>query len=189
MPGFSGTILCYTTLGNLRNGTPTGQLWLTTDYSGMLAPQPANNIIAYNKIMNGQNSTVMFSCNTYFLNTFGTAFVQNILEHSQRHVAGNALADFSSSDNVSTNTPCDNFILWVTPWLANAALLDTTIQQPHLSSSTGDIGRERTTLGEDRLTRGDVFGTADGVRGVDGHARLAQTALGSITPEHTIAAG
>ena len=95
----------------------------------MLAPQPSNNIIAYNKIMNGQNSTVMFSCNTYFLNTFGTAFVQNILEHSQRHAAGNALADFSSSDNVSTNTPattlsCGEHNGWRT------LLSDTTIQQP-----------------------------------------------------------
>lgn len=112
MPGFSGTILCYTTIGNLRAGTPTGSTVLTTDYSGMLSPTPSNNIIAFNKIMNGQNSTVMMSCNTYFPNTYGTAFVQNVLEHSQRHAAGNGLADFSSSDNVTTNTPSDNFIIW-----------------------------------------------------------------------------
>ena len=65
MPGFSGQILCYVTIGNLRAGTPTGSTVLTTDYNGMLSPA-WGNIIAYNKIMNGQNSTVMASTNTYF---------------------------------------------------------------------------------------------------------------------------
>lgn len=164
MPGFSGTILCYTTLGNLRNGTPTGSTVLTTDYSGMLAPQPSNNIIAYNKIMNGQNSTVMFSCNTYFPNTFGTAFVQNILEHSQRHAAGNALADFSSSDNVSTNTPCDNFILWGNTMVGERCFVGyNDSATPSVVKYRRYWSRKNNAWGRS-ANKGDVFGTADGVR-------------------------
>ena len=112
LTGFTGSILCYCTIGNLRDGTPaSGSTVLLTDYNGMLSPAPAGNIIAYNKIMNGINTTVLFECNRFFPNTFGTAFVQNVLEHGQRNVAGNALADFASSDGTTTNTPADNLIL------------------------------------------------------------------------------
>ena len=164
MPGFSGTILCYVTIGNLRAGTPTGSTVLTTDYNGMTCPTPANNIIAYNKIMNGQNSTVMFSCNTYFPNTHGMAFVQNVLEHAQRNAAGNALADFSSSDNVSTNTPCDNMIIW------NNTMVGERCFVGYNDSATPSVvkyrrywSRKNNAWGRS-ANKGDVFGTADGVR-------------------------
>jgi hypothetical protein len=164
MPGFSGTILCYTTLGNLRNGTPTGSTVLTTDYSGMLSPAPANNIIAYNKIMNGQNSTVMMSCNTFFANTFGTAFIQNVLEHAQRHAAGNALADFSSSDNVSTNTPCDNLIMWNNTMIGERCFVGyNDSATPSVVKHRRYWSRKNNAWGRS-ANKGDVFGTADGVR-------------------------
>ena len=164
MPGFSGQILCYVTIGNLRAGTPTGSTVLTTDYNGMLSPAPGGNIIAYNKIMNGQNSTVMASTNTYFANSYGFAFVQNVLEHAQRNAAGNALADFSSSDNVSTNTPCDNMILWHNTMIGERCFVGyNDSATPSVVKYRRYWSRKNNAWGRS-ANKGDTFGTADGAR-------------------------
>lgn len=125
MGGFDKSILCYTVMGNRRYGKVAGNGTLfLTEYNGMTAPNPSveGNWIIYNNIATGLDTgAVQLQIAAFYANQYGGAFVQNIMENA--HTSANALADFSSSDNVSTNTPVRNLIIWNNTMLGNRCFI------------------------------------------------------------------
>lgn len=115
----NGSVLAYTVMGCHKYGKVVG-FNVITEYSGMTAPNPSTqgNWIVFNNVFTGlSNAATAFVTGSFYPNQYGGAFVQNIFEVAYTDV--NALANFASSDGVTTNTPIRNLIIWNNTMLGN----------------------------------------------------------------------
>lgn len=113
MDGAQYSTLCYTVIGNKRTtrSTPNATCFLT-EINGMTGPQAVNFVIAFNSIRGwevGAGGLLCIETGHYLSNSVGGAIVQNLFEQCS---GSNGMGDIASSDNVTTNTPVDNLILW-----------------------------------------------------------------------------
>lgn len=124
LTGFAHQILCYTVIGNSKTTTyaPSATL-LVTEINGMVAPQPKGWIIAFNGIYGWRTDFQLLESGRYVgPQTHGGAIVQNVFENAVNGLA-QALADVSSSDDITTNTPVNNILIWHNTWLGQRCFI------------------------------------------------------------------